>query len=177
MPNLQEIPQLFGFGNYKVTILFSCLLKQIESYKKDVNLDLEPEFQRGYVWTQQQKEKYVEYILRGGTHGRDILFNYPSWSKEISPLEKDPILNRMVIVDGKQRLSAVMDFLNDKLEVFGATFSQFEGTLRCTHYLNFHVNELTTRKDILEWYLQTNDGGTIHTKEELDKVRELLKKA
>ena len=36
------------------------------------------------------------------------------------------------------------------------------------------INNLKTRGQVLEWYLQLNDRGVVHTKEELDKVRRLL---
>ena len=40
----------------------------------------------------------------------------------------------------------------------------------------FHVNYLKTRREVLEWYLQLNGGGTPHSQKELDRVRGLLEK-
>jgi len=40
--------------------------------------------------------------------------------------------------------------------------------------LKMNINGLQTRKELLTWYLDLNDGGTVHTKEELDKVKEML---
>ena len=42
---------------------------------------------------------------------------------------------------------------------------------------NFQVCQIENRADILRLYLNINAGGTPHTKEELDKVRVLLKQA
>jgi len=38
----------------------------------------------------------------------------------------------------------------------------------------FHVFKMQTRKEILKWYIAMNSGGSIHTKEEIDRVRRLL---
>ena len=42
--------------------------------------------------------------------------------------------------------------------------------------LEFHINNLQTRAEVLQWYLDFNSGGTMHTQDELNKVRKLLKK-
>lgn len=39
---------------------------------------------------------------------------------------------------------------------------------------HFHVNDLKTRGEILQWYLDLNTGGTVHTEGELSKVKELI---
>ena len=81
----------------------------------------------------------------------------------------------MVIVDGKQRLSAVTGFMDNNVKAFGYFYCDFTDKLRQTLVnLIFHVNELGTRKEILEWYLQLNSGGTVHTEEELTKVRNMI---
>jgi uncharacterized protein with ParB-like and HNH nuclease domain len=173
--SFQDILQL-DYGNNSYTVFFSSLERQLLEYKKECNLDLNPEFQRGYVWTETQKEKYVEFLLRGGKSARDIYFNFPHYTKGTNDREVDPILNRMVIVDGKQRLSAILGFMRNEVKAFGYFYKDFDGVIRHSkNYLTFNINELTTRKDILNWYLDFNSGGTVHTEEELDKVRRLIK--
>lgn len=39
-----------------------------------------------------------------------------------------------------------------------------------------NVNNLLTRREVLQWYVEFNSGGTPHTTEELDRVRALLRK-
>ena len=36
------------------------------------------------------------------------------------------------------------------------------------------VNDLQTREEVLQWYLELNSAGTPHSKEELDRVKALL---
>lgn len=81
----------------------------------------------------------------------------------------------MVLVDGKQRLTAIQKFIHGKIPAFGYYFSEFEDKLHwCEHCLLFFVNNLSTREQVLEWYLQINTGGVVHSEEEIEKVRRLL---
>ena len=40
--------------------------------------------------------------------------------------------------------------------------------------LKVHINNLKTKKEVLTWYLEMNTGGTVHTDDELDRVRKML---
>jgi len=42
--------------------------------------------------------------------------------------------------------------------------------------VKFSVNRLQTRKDLLTWYLEMNEGHIAHSQEELDRVKQLLNK-
>jgi len=131
-----------------------------------MNLQLCPDFQRGHVWTEAQQIAYVEYILRGGQSGRDIYFNCPGWhSGEFG---------EYVCVDGLQRITALLRFVNDEIPAFGVLCSDYEDKLRMTNNIVWHVNDLQTKKEVLTWYLEMNEGGTPHTQEELDKVRRMI---
>jgi uncharacterized protein with ParB-like and HNH nuclease domain len=136
--------------------------ESIEGYKVELN----PEYQRDYVWREQQKIKYIEYILKGGFSSRDIFWNCSSWMKGFNtPLE---------IVDGKQRISAVLDFLDNKIKAFEYYLSEYKDKIHWDYDFIFHINNLQTRLDVLRWYLSLNDGGTIHTKKDLNKVKLLI---
>lgn len=82
-----------------------------------------------------------------------------------------------VCVDGLQRITATKRFIHNEIKVFGHYFNEFEGNPGCCNDLRININNLKTRKEVLQWYLQFNSGGTIHTNKELDKVKELLEKA
>lgn len=107
------------------------------------------------------------YILRGGKTS-PLLFNDKNG---FNGVPKD-----FVCVDGLQRLTALLSFLNDELPVFGHKRSQIEGVDRRLRELalTVRVNGLKTDREVLEWYLELNSGGTVHTEEELDRVRDLL---
>jgi len=78
----------------------------------------------------------------------------------------------MVLVDGKQRLNAVLRFLRNEIPAFGHFYREFKDKLSMTGpSFRWHVNDLKGKKAVLNWYLELNAGGTVHTDAELDKVR------
>lgn len=131
-------------------------------------LQLDPDFQRAHVWDRQKQVAYVEYVLRGGKFSKDLYFNCADWNG----YKTQPI----VLVDGKQRLQAVRLFMAGELEVFGnLTIDCFEGRLPHYYCFTLNMNDLKTREEVLTWYLDINSGGVVHTAEELEKVRQLLR--
>lgn len=157
----------FPHTPYCVNMGLDYLLDWITKREEEYNLDLEPDFQRGHVWNEEQQTAYIEFLLQGGTTGRDIYFNHPGWQTHFN--------GQMVLVDGLQRITAIKKFLADDLKVFGGyTFSQIENISLNDHrlWMNIHVNNLQTRKDVLEWYVFMN-SGVAHTDEELNRVKKL----
>lgn len=163
-----DIPQI-SHANYRVNIPWSLLERALQGYFEDYQLNIEPDFQRNHVWTLIQQTRYIEWVLRGGKSGRELLFNCPGWGTSYQ-------INKMVLVDGLQRLTAVRKFLNNDIPIFGDNyFKDFEDRI-CIGGPDFvfYVNNLPTRKQVLQWYLDINSGGTPHTEEEIEKVRKLL---
>jgi len=129
--------------------------------------DMDPPFQRAHVWTKQQQIAFVEFVLAGGVGSNTIRWNCAGWMGSF----KGPF----VLVDGKQRLTAVLRFLRNEIGVFGGHYLREYDKLRCVqHDFVMMINSLDTTKEVLEWYLQINAGGVIHTDEELNKVRGML---
>jgi hypothetical protein len=163
-----DVPQFTRSASWQVDISWRDLERWIES-QLEQGLDLDPDFQRGHVWTPQQQTRYVEFIMRGGQSGKDILTNHPNWQTG------DPFQGPYVLVDGKQRLAAVLGFLRNQVPAFEHYFRDYDGS-SMRHKLGFkwHVNDLKTRAEVLQWYLDTNFGGTPHTEEELRRIQQLL---
>jgi len=168
-PNLNTIPQFTRSPRYSVDVSWKYIEEQLEHYnERDGGLDLNPDFQRGHVWTPEKQIAYVEFCLRGGNSARDIYFNHPGWNSSYE--------GTMELVDGKQRLTAVLGFLHDEIPAFGYKYSEFEGTLRLHQGFKFNINDLQTRAEVLQWYLDMNTGGVVHTDKEINKVKRLLQK-
>lgn len=161
-----DIPQ-FARTKYIISVDLKYLPNLIDGYVKDYALDMDPDFQRGHVWSNEQRERYVEFLLRGGQSGRDIYFNCAGFETDREP-------GQMLLVDGKQRLTSCLMFLNNEVQAFGAYCRDYTGNLRNSVQLRIHVNQLRTRADVLNWYLNLNIGGTTHTYDEIDRVRVLL---
>ena len=166
-----DIPKYTRSGSYEVTVSLTYLKDHMDLQNRSSRgpLDLNPDFQRAHVWTKKQQIHFVEHLLRGGRSGLIIYTNCVGWNKDYE--------GPYVVVDGKQRLTACLRFVENKLPVFGENlYRDFEDRIPFFVGLLWHVNDLKTRAEVLRWYLDLNTGGTIHTKKELDKVRALLAK-
>lgn len=172
----RDIPPFTRSSSYTVNVGLDYLSAHYARYVVHYGLDVNPDFQRNYVWTPEQKTRFMEYFLRGGTSGLDIYVNSPTFHG--GKLDPDSTESWCVLVDGKQRLDAALGFLNNEVTVFdGHYFREFTDAPRMTQCnFRWHVNDLKTREECLQWYLDLNSGGTVHQPEELDKVRELLTK-
>lgn len=162
---------------YMVNVGLDYLAVHLARYVVDYGLDLSPDFQRDYVWTPEQKTRFMEHMLREGKSGMDIYINCPKWNRgEMGHGIQDAWC---VLVDGKQRLDAAMGFLSNEVPVFGGHFyREFTDKPRMTgSVFNWHVNDLATREECLQWYVDLNSGGTVHTVEELTKVKNLITEA
>jgi hypothetical protein len=64
--NFQNVEQI-TYGHYRVNVSWGYLEENLQHYKKNYGLELQPDFQRAHVWTDEQRTKYVEWILMGGS--------------------------------------------------------------------------------------------------------------
>lgn len=140
------------------------------SASEELDWDFEPDYQRGHVWTQRQRELFLGYLLENGQMPLVFLRDV-DW--------KDPE-DKYEIVDGKQRLQSCVMFLRGEIEaelsdgrrLWWRDFNEVDR--RQTPNIRCGLVDLPDRKSVLEFYLQLNRGGTMHTDEEIDRVRALL---
>ncbi len=166
-----EIPKFKEFGIINsISFGFILFVDFINEQIENSDLQLNPEFQRGHVWTQNQQEKYIEFILRGGKSGRDFYFNL------------NPASNEYVCVDGLQRIMSFVKFVNGNIKVFGQYFHEFIINKRIAggqplpeYKVNVHINQLEDQKEILGWYIDLNSGGTPHTNDDIERVRNMIR--
>lgn len=178
MIKYSEIKKLMDRSNYETNVAFKFIEMTLKEFEEDYGLELNPDFQRGNVWTEQQQISYVEFILRGGKSANVIYFNCPDFSMGSCTKIKNADKLPMQCLDGLQRLTAIRKFLRNDLPIFNGNYlNDFEDkdVILRMHPIRFNVNNIQTKKEIIQWYLDYNDGGTVHSKEELDRVRKLLK--
>lgn len=84
-------------------------------------LDLSPEFQRRSVWTEKAKSYLVDTILRGKPIPKILITQ-----------ELQATRNVRVVVDGQQRLRAMLEFLDDSFKVSRAHNQEFAGNTYST---------------------------------------------
>lgn len=59
--------------------------------------------------------------------------------------------------------------------MFGYLYSEFEDeTDIIRHSLAVNINDLKTKREVLQWYIEMNAGGTPHSEEEIARVKKLL---
>jgi hypothetical protein len=169
---INDIPQ-FPKSNWCVDVAWRDLLGWVDQQVRVEGLVIEPDFQRGHVWTTEQRIRYVEYVLRGGEGGKELCFNRPNWNGRGTSAD-----GPYEILDGLQRLTSAMMFMRDELPAFGRRLSEYEDRTALRYYLGFkwRVFELPTRADVLRYYLDMNAGGTPHAESEIARVRALLAK-
>jgi hypothetical protein len=170
-----NVPGKFPEAHYEIDVAWSFLENWLTSMDERVahedeewtgGLELDPDYQRSHVWTESQQRAFVEYSLKGGEGGRLLYWNSIGWGQVFT--------QRVELVDGKQRLEAVRKFIRGDLTVFGGHRLENARSLGLDFRFRMRIAGLPTRADVLRWYLSINAGGTPHTEEELDRVRNLL---
>jgi len=159
----------FPFSAYHTDVSWGHLKEHLDSWNEKDDLILQPDFQRGYVWSEQQQIEFCEYSLRGGQSAKQIYFNNPSWMDGFDqPTE---------CFDGQQRIGAALAFLDDKIKVFGHYHSEYEDKIRLIGAtFSFHVFKISDRKELIEAYIAMNTGGTVHSEKDLKPAYEALEK-
>ncbi len=169
----RDIPPFTKTSSYSVDVGWAYIEQSLAGYADDARVmgqsfEMDPDFQRAHVWDQVRQIRYIEFVLRGGRSAKDIYWNCPGWQRTA------PAGGRFVLVDGKQRLEAVRAFLRGDILAFGARFTEFTDRLPINAGFKFHVNDLETDAEVLQWYIDLNAGGVAHTDAEIERVRALL---
>ncbi len=81
-------------------------VRQIVSQVKSKKLDLQPNFQRGEVWPQNKKQRLIDSILR-------------RWYVPPIHVVQTVDGSQKEVLDGQQRLRAIVEFANDEFPVDG----------------------------------------------------------
>jgi hypothetical protein len=137
--------------------------------------DLNPDYQRGPVWTERQQSLYIGHHLMGGQV-------FPIYMQRDSTYRKN---EPEEVIDGQQRIRAICAFMRNEIP---ARFLH-EGEWMEIRYLDMTENEQRSasmsskvvfldlpRAERLRFYLGANSGGTPHSEADLEKVARLLAK-
>lgn len=171
---------------YKVSLFINRIEQWIKEETKTAAkmggvFDLNPDFQRGHVWDEAKQVAYVESYLRGNA---SALFRFNNVSITGSPRIDDGDVKTydMVCIDGLQRITALREFMADRLTVFeDLKASNLRGTvmdpLRTVFNFEVEVFAFPRRHELLDYYVAINAGGVVHTPEEIERVKILSQAA
>jgi len=133
-------------------------------------INFEPEYQREFVWNLEDKVSLIDSIFNNVDIGKFTFIYYENeqWMKTGFGYE---------ILDGKQRLRAILDYYEDRFAYKGKLFSELSYRDK-NHFKDYGVVEAEahnlTREQILRYFIMLNTGGRIMAKEQIDKVRDML---
>ena len=101
-PSLQEYDSIYPLSNIRIE-KSRMSLYEIKRRIERKDIETAPDFQRESVWRQKQKSELIESVLMGIPIPVFYFFE-----------KKD---GKIQIVDGKQRISTFMDFMNDQFDL------------------------------------------------------------
>jgi len=133
------------------------------------HLVVNPPFQRGLVWSLDQKQRWIETLLD----------DLPIPAIFVNTFSGHPTYgSREVVIDGQQRLRATAEFMKDEFWVRGEKWSEQTEEFHRVFGLNVVTPIVYTRfeteAECVELYLQLLLAGTAHTDSEIEKARVYL---
>ena len=169
--SLESVMARIGFDTYT------------KEFNKKDRADFSPkafgeDYQRGLEWSLEQKQDLIHSIFNHMTIGR-FLVRDMGIDRTLNAQARREEAFFYQIVDGKQRLMALIDFFQGKFDVDGILFSELS-SLSQHKFRNYsklsyaEMGENTTDAEVLEAFLKVNNTGVPVSKEHLSKVEKLL---
>ena len=135
-------------------------------------------FQRGFVWKLEDKKALIDSIYNRRDIGK-FLIKVNSIDTTCDLLDNNKEAYFREIIDGKQRLNAILEFVQNKFtDHYGNYFKDLSANAKhkFRDYMNFSYAEIdhkATDEDILDIFLMVNHSGKQMSKVHLDKVSNL----
>ena len=151
------------YDSYRNSTLSSLISKMMRG------IDGSPDYQRGYAWGHDDKQRYLDSLMQGRELGRFIFVNRPY-----------PQLDE--ILDGKQRLTCLMEFYCSQISFNGKYFHELSiSDQQRIENRSVQFAEIAgsryKQSQLLEIFLEVNSAGVPQTEEHLEHVRTLLAEA
>lgn len=121
---------------------------------KEGSLIPQPDFQRKFVWTKEHKEDFIDTILQG--------LPFPEIYIAQRGIDMEKIVSTEVVVDGQQRLSTIVQYIDEKNES-----KEFGKAVKLFGQLNQQEQE-----DFLNYNVVVRDLGDIDG----ETIREIFKR-
>lgn len=145
---------------------FSTSIECLMGYHYGFGIDMSPDYQRDYVWTMEDKEALLDSIFNDYDIGDFVLVRREDdydWGYEI--------------LDGKQRLSTIIDFYENRFPYHGYYFNELCGQDKYTirnKVVQVAIVENASEVDKLKIFLSVNTTGRVMDKHHLEMVKERL---
>lgn len=181
-PRSQEIKSIFApvpEAVWESDFFWKWIERSLEDFGVDYGgLELNPDFQRGHVWTLTQQKSFIYNCLRRVVSSSAFIvqFNCPNYKTFSSVNTNSDLPMGFQCIDGLQRLTAITSFMRNEFDVHGFKASDLllspasPGDLR----VRLAVHNFQTRAEVLNYYLDFNRGGVAHSPAEIARVEQLL---
>lgn len=153
-------------------------LPEGESHPDGKVLDLDPFYQRGLVWTLDQKRDYIIALFNGRATIEPTIAEYYQDNYKYHIME---------VIDGKQRLTTVFDFINNKFSIIvDETEVYFRNLIekdqrflikhdvKETRIMSRDISKEIPISDILDIFIEINEKGTKMSDNHLKKIKKTL---
>lgn len=131
-------------------------------------VDFNPSYQRDLVWTMEQKTALIESIFNN--------FDIGKFTFVVRNYTPDRVFY-YEILDGKQRLSTILEFYEDRLAWRGKKFTElcYEDA---HHFIGYQIVQgqvrEATEQQIYKLFVKMNTSGAPVSKQHLDKIKALI---
>lgn len=129
-------------------------------------VDFCPDYQRDFVWDEKDKEALIDSVFNNIDIGKFVFIDKGYCNDLLYE-----------ILDGKQRLSALKDFYENKFTYKGLYFNELskkEQDYFESYYVSVAEVSDSSREQILKYFLMLNRQGRIMSQEQLKKVEKML---
>lgn len=131
-------------------------------------VDMNPDYQRDYVWEDSDKESLLDSVFSHIEIGKFAFIKRP-YSSDIL----------YEVLDGKQRLSTLLDFYENRLSYKGFYFNELSGKDKYT-FLNAEVSigetSDLTEEEIYQYFYTLNKTGKTMDEAHLEKIKQKIEK-
>jgi hypothetical protein len=127
-----------------------------------------PDYQRDYIWSPEDKVALIESIFDNIDIGKFVINNLNSY---------EPGRANYEIIDGQQRLRALLDFNESKFQFRGKYFYELCWWDR-HHFKDYRISVAETTKlpykDQLKLFIKLNTSGKVMDIAHIEKVKQML---
>ena len=136
-------------------------------YASHAGVDFDVEYQREHVWDLEDKVALIDSIFNNVDIGKFVFVQLNKYTEG----------KYLQVLDGKQRLTALCEFYEDRFPYKGVYFSQMSGGDKHTfrgHGVTYGFLENPDQRGIYETFIKMNTCGKPMDHKHINKVKKLL---
>ena len=146
-------------------------------YISENQIDLNPPYQRDYVWSIEQKKSFIKALIQGKTTLK------PTYLYNNAPVN-EPMYE---ILDGKQRINAVLSYMKHEFSINGLYYRELSAfdakkflriPVEYTRIKYYHPKQshiTMPLRDKIELFLQINEYGQRMSDTDLENAKRFIK--